>query len=321
MSRANLARVDLKLLNTLRVLLEERNVTRAAERLFVSQPAMSKSLQKLKEIFNDPLFERTAYGLIPTPKAEELALKLPQLLEQFQQLIEGDHFNPETHDGQFRLALPQIISETALPLLVKQLAKDAPLTQLQAADMPEDYLEQLATGRLDFVIQRSNQPRQGLLSFPLGQGRARCLMRRDHPLLKKQELTVEDYLNYPHVQVYFPGMTDDNTGIIDQVLRKQQLQRNIIFTTTHLTSALECLLTTDCLMVGPENITQSGPYHKLICARSFPETLPFPQLQFVLLQHERTQHSQPHQWLRNLLLTHTQSSIEGWQGVTNSAAQ
>ena len=62
MSRVNLARVDLKLLSTLQVLLEERNVTRAAERLHVSQPAMSKSLQKLKDIFADPLFERTAYG-------------------------------------------------------------------------------------------------------------------------------------------------------------------------------------------------------------------------------------------------------------------
>ncbi len=308
MSRVNLARVDLKLLGTLQVLLEECNVTRAAERLHVSQPAMSKSLQKLKSIFDDPLFERTAYGLIPTPKAEELAIKLPKLLEQFQQLIEGDRFEPSTYTKPFRLASPQVISEHSLPAVVKQLTHKAPDARLIASDIPVDYLEQLATGKLDFVIHRSAQRREDLLSFPLGHGNARCLMRRGHPLAKQQQFSVEDYLSFPHIQVYFPGMTDDDTGIIDQILRDKQLSRHILFSTTHLTAALESLLTTDCLMVGPNSIALSGPYRDQVQALAFPDELPFPALEFVLLQHTRTQNSQPHLWLREILLSQAQIS-------------
>lgn len=308
MSRVNLARVDLKLLSTLQVLLEERNVTRAAERLHVSQPAMSKSLQKLKDIFADPLFERTAYGLIPTPKAEELAIKLPKLLEQFQQLMEGDKFNPATCAKQFKLASPQVISENLLPPLIKHLTQEATDTRLLASDIPVDYLEQLATGKLDFVIHRSTPRADDLLSFPLGRGSAKCLMRKGHPLATRQRLSINDYLSFPHVQVYFPGMTDDDTGIIDQVLRDQQLTRHVLFSTTHLTSAIESLLNTDCLMVGPESLMLSSPYRDQIQALSFPEELPFPPLEFVLLQHTRTQNSQPHLWLRHLLLSHTQIS-------------
>lgn len=305
MSRVNLARVDLKLLSTLQVLLEERNVTRAAERLFVSQPAMSKSLQKLKNIFNDPLFERSAHGLVPTPKAQELAIKLPELLEQFHQLIDGETFTPSSYQGQFKLALPQVISELSLPLLVKRITQEAPLSRLLATDMPADYLDQLATGKLDFVVHRANPSRDDLLSFGLGNGNACCLMRKGHPLASKPQLSLDDYLAYPHVQVYFPGMTEDNTGIIDQVLRDMALSRHIIFSTTHLSAALESLISTDCLLVGPDNITRSGPYQNQIHAMAFPTKLPFPQLEFVLLQHRRTANSQPHLWLRSLLLEQT----------------
>ncbi|MGH1372405.1 MAG: LysR family transcriptional regulator [Cellvibrionaceae bacterium] len=304
MSRINLARVDLKLLSTLQVLLEERNVTRAAERLFVSQPAMSKSLQKLKSIFNDPLFERTAHGLIPTPKAQELAIKLPELLAQFHQLIDGDTFTPNSYQGQFKLALPQVISELSLPPLVKRITQEAPLSRLLATDMPADYLDQLATGKLDFVVHRANPRHDDILSYGLGQGNARCLMRKDHPLANKAQLSIDDYLNYPHLQVYFPGMTDDNTGIIDQVLRDMTLARRIVFSTTHLGAALESLLSTDCLLVGPDSITRTGPYQDLIHAMPFPPELPFPQLEFVLLQHRRTENSLPHLWLRDILLEH-----------------
>ncbi len=305
MNRVNLARVDLKLLATLQVLLEERNVTRAAERLFVSQPAMSKSLQKLKQIFADPLFERTAYGLIPTPKAEEIAIKLPQLLEQFQDLVDGEEFDPSTYKGRFHLALPQLVSELSLPLLTQHLNRQAPNASIRAADMPGDYSEQLATGKLDFVIHRASTTPTGVLSFPISNNHNQglCLMRKEHPLAQKTQLTVEEYLAFPHVQVYFPGMTDDDTGIIDQVLRKQQLTRHVLLATTHLTAALESLISTDCLMVGPSNLLQSGPYRHQLAGLPFPKELPFPHLDLVLLQHRRTENSKPHQWLRDILLS------------------
>ena len=94
-----LIRMDLNLLVVLQVLLEERNVTRAAERLSVSQPALSKTLQKLRESFDDELFTRTAHGLIPTPKAETLGASLPTALLTLGKLLEDDAFDPASYEG------------------------------------------------------------------------------------------------------------------------------------------------------------------------------------------------------------------------------
>ncbi|WP_439135254.1 LysR family transcriptional regulator [Pseudomaricurvus sp.] len=309
MKRSPLARLDFKLLYALQVLIEERSVTRAAERLFISQPAMSKTLVRLKELFNDPLFTRTAYGLVPTPKTDELALRLPALLGELQELMDGGEFDPAAWRGRFSLGLPQWISEMNLPLIVRALCEQAPNVQLASCDMPPDYLEQLATGKLDFAIQRLQPVPDDFLSVPLGSGDAGCLMRVGHPLSQLSTLSLEDYLSYPHIRVSFPGMTDDNTGIIDQVLKEQQLSRRIAFDTTQLTAALETLMNTDCLMVGPHHLTMMGNYQHKLHSVPFPSPLRFPKLPFALLQHRRTEKSPAHRWLRELLLTLSRQSL------------
>ena len=100
-----LARIDLNLLVTLQVLIEERNVTRAAERLFITQPAMSRTLSRLRDLFDDPLFTRAARGLIPTPRTEELAELLPDLLASVGQLVTPQSFDPATCEQSFRIAV------------------------------------------------------------------------------------------------------------------------------------------------------------------------------------------------------------------------
>ncbi|GAB3105305.1 LysR family transcriptional regulator [Aestuariicella hydrocarbonica] len=309
MPASPLTRLDFKLLYALQVLIEERSVTRAAERLHVSQPAMSKTLVRLKTLFGDPLFTRTAYGLIPTPKTEELALRLPALLGELQGLVEGHEFHPGEYRGRFCLGLPQWVSEMNLPQIIKKVCAQAPRVQIATVDMPQDYLEQLATGKLDFAIQRQQSVPDGFLSFPLGSGNAGCLMRKGHPLSQQSTLSLDDYLHYPHIRVSFPGMTDDNTGIIDQVLKAQHLSRQIAFDTTQLAAALETLVNTDCLMVGPYYLAMKGRYQPWLHVVPFPKTLTFPKLPFVLLQHERTEKSPAHRWLNKILLEMTKQSL------------
>ena len=117
-----LVRTDLNLLVALQILLEERNVTRAAERLSVSQPALSKTLQKLRAAFDDELFTRTAHGLVPTPRAEVLARDLPALLESVESVLGNDDFDPMTYVGGFKLLLPPIVSESLLPALMAMIS-------------------------------------------------------------------------------------------------------------------------------------------------------------------------------------------------------
>lgn len=309
MNSSTLHRIDFKLLYALQVLIEERSVTRAAERLCISQPAMSKTLLRLKEAFQDPLFTRTSYGLIPTPKTDELALRLPSILGELQELMGGETFDPAVCRGRFSLGLPQWVSEMNLPSIVRAICEQAPYVQLASSDMPPDYLEQLATGKLDFVIQRQQSLPEGFLSFPLGSGDASCLMRSGHPLSQQSTISLEEYLAYPHIRVSFPGMTDDNTGIIDQVLKEQQLSRHVAFDTTQLTAALETLVNTDCLMVGPRYLATTGSYQQRLHSVPFPHPLRFPKLPFTLLQHQRTEKSHAHRWLRELLFTLSRQNL------------
>jgi DNA-binding transcriptional LysR family regulator len=302
MRRNQLSRVDFKLLLALQVLIEERNVTRAAERLHVTQPALSKTLQKLKELFNDPLFTRGSHGLIPTPKTEELALKLPPLLEQLQLLVEEQEFDPTRYRGRFRLALPQLIAQTMVPHLVERLSQRAPQLELEVTDLSANYLEELATGQRDFIIQRQLNFDPDYLCHTLGFGQALCVMRHDHPLSHKSRMSLEDYLSYPHVRVYFPGMNDNNAGLIDEVLQQQQLTRRVLLATTDLGSALETLIQSDCLMVGAMHYTNLKRFSGLLHAMPFPEDLPFPEISFALVQHRRSLNSRAHQWLKDQIL-------------------
>ncbi len=128
----DLGRLDLNLLVALEALLEEGSVSRAAERLFITQSAMSKTLGRLRELFDDPLFVRKGSGMIPTPRAEQLARQLPQVLLAVQQMLAPLTFDPLTYEGQFNLLLQGHMGLWLLPLLIERLRSSAPNIRLSA---------------------------------------------------------------------------------------------------------------------------------------------------------------------------------------------
>ncbi len=292
-----LNQIDLKLLLSLQVLIEEGSVTRAAERLHVTQPAMSKTLQRLREALGDPLFTRTSRGLVPTPKTQQLTLKLPGLLDQLNALINEQGFVPAECRNRFRIATVELLSPLLFSPLVQELYHSAPQVQIIESPLNEHYLEDLANGKLDFAVHLTSSCPEGFHASPLGNSTASCLMRADHPLSHKPQMTMEDYLSYPHVRVYFSRMTLNDVGFIDQLLAAQGKRRHIIFETTHITTALEILCNTDCLVVGSPFFALVGQQSHNICERPFPVEINFPNLQFALIQHERTRSSSAHQWL------------------------
>ena len=121
-----LGRLDLNLLVALEALLEERSVSRAAERLFITQSAMSKTLGRLRELFDDPLFIRQSSGMVPTPRAEQLAGHLPEVLQAVQAMLEPAQFDPLTFDGEFSLMVQGHMGVWILPLLLERLRQTAP---------------------------------------------------------------------------------------------------------------------------------------------------------------------------------------------------
>jgi len=312
-----LIRTDLNLLVALQILLEERNVTRAAERLSVSQPALSKTLQKLRDSFEDELFTRTAHGLVPTPRAEELAKALPTLLEQVEQVLGNEGFDPETFIGSFKLLLPPILSEALLPGLMSELSDIAPGVQIITAEVSPDYQDQLKKGEADFAAFVALDTERDILAEPIATIAPRCYMRLDHPLVGK-EMKLQDFLAYPHLRLYLPGLTRENTSMVDDVLGQYGVHRTIALETTQFAAAVGVLCRTDSLLVANAGFEAGGLYRERIVGQEMPAELQRMirnthsgnRGKMSLMRHTRTSRSTPHQWMRSLLMKHLTGTAE-----------
>jgi len=293
----SLQRTDLNLLMALRVLLEERNVTHAARRLFVSQPALSKTLQRLREEFNDPLFTRAAFGLVPTPRALELEKVLPQLLDELENLIHPGQFDPAAYKGSFRIAVGQSMAHLLVVPLVRQLITEAPKIQLQSMEVDTQFLEQLASGELDFAIHLHRPYGNDYVSTPLVSFKPSCLMRQDHPLAGKKTISLKEYLHFPHVRLYLVNITAKDIGVVDELLARKGKARRIVWETPYVGPALEVLVNSDCLLVAPKDILEQAMQDWEITIRPLPSAVDFPVVELSLVQHRRTLSSSAHQWL------------------------
>jgi DNA-binding transcriptional LysR family regulator len=307
-----LIRTDLNLLVALQILLEERNVTRAAERLSVSQPALSKTLHKLRDSFEDELFTRTAHGLVPTPRAEELSAQLPALLESVERVLGESDFDPLTYLGSFKLLLPPILCEALLPGLVAELDKTAPGVQVITAEITPDYQELLKKGEIDFAAFVALDTERDIHAEPIATLAPRCYMRIGHPLGVKKEIELQEFLAHNHLRLYLPGLTRENTSMVDDVLGQYGVHRKIALETTQFASAVGVLARTDSLLVANAGFEASGLYSELITGRELPaelqrmirNTLSSNRGKMSLLRHTRTSRSAPHQWMRTLLMKH-----------------
>jgi len=302
-------RTDLNLLVALQILLEERNVTRAAERLSVSQPALSKTLQKLRDAFEDELFTRTAHGLVPTPRAEELARDLPGLLETVERVLGEPDFSPESYSGSFKLLLPPILAESLLPSLMAELAVTAPAVQVIVAEVPVNYQELLKKGEADFAAFVAVETERDILAEPIATIAPRCYMRVDHPLAQK-DVSLQEFLAFPHLRLYLPGLTRENTSMVDDVLGQYGVHRTIVLETTQFSAAVGVLTRTDALLVANAGFQEGGLYRERICGRELPvellrmirNTQSGGRGKMSLMRHTRSARSAPHQWMRALLM-------------------
>ena len=214
----NLARIDLNLLVILQVLLEEESVTRAASRLHVSQSALSKSLNRLRETLGDPLFLRTAHGLKPTAHAVQLGKLLPQSLQGLYQLTLPPNFTPHNSTRQFSFAMVESAYETLIPYFIGTLLERAPNLKLDSFGWNEHSIQALQQGQLDFGISgRELHPQASFQVDRLPEGIAHqtlftdhqvCLVRQDHPIISTVAAghwDLDIYLEMSHVQVRCEG--------------------------------------------------------------------------------------------------------------------
>jgi DNA-binding transcriptional LysR family regulator len=306
-----LARVDLNLLLALQILLEERSVTRAAERLFVTQPAMSRMLQRLREVFDDALFTRTSKGLVPTPRAEQLKTTLAEALKKMNDVIVDVEFKPEDANGVLHIAVPEYISCSIITLL-EELQLTAPNLGLRITGnldehMPqEECMDKLRNGSLDFSIYYSKTASDDIQSFLLDTPvNHACWMRPNHPLAGAKTLTIKSMYEYPMTVLDAPNIGESIHQQVDELLAKKSLSKHITLQTTSLSTAFELLIRSDTLMVATTDLAEYQLIKGRLIGKPLPKNMPiFQNLhhQLHLSQHERTLNSPLHSWIRERIL-------------------
>jgi DNA-binding transcriptional LysR family regulator len=245
----SLARMDVTLLTLFEALEAERNLTRAAARIGMAQPSASKALDRLRDLFADPLFLRMPGGMRPTPRATELAPQIAAALAQLRALVAEElPFDPATARGRLRLAMSDAAEFMMLPRLVALLAARAPLLTLQARPLDKDRAFLLLDeGRLDAVIGVFPERPKRIEAVPLFAERFVCLARADHPALVNG-LSLDAFTTLPHLLV---TLRDDARGAVDEALSRIGRQRRVLATMARFLAIPAVLARSDAIATVP----------------------------------------------------------------------
>ncbi len=298
----DLARVDLNLLLALQVLLEERSVSRAAERLNITQPAMSKTLSRLRSTFDDPLFTRSSRSIQPTPRALDLAYDLQEVLGNVVRLLDVVEFDPAAFSGEFTIALSEYIGATLLPNLVQRLHEQAPQLSIRTITRVDNQLDQLANGQLDFAIhiRRGHYPADFTVEA-LGSSPPAILVREAHPLTQG-EITWERLAAYPLISLYISELDKSEIAQTSNTYLRARDPEQAAFETSHLLTALEVIRSTDYFLRGPEFVTRNRAATEGIVALPLPAGSEY-TMDYVMVRHARTANSPLHHWLWQEILS------------------
>mgnify|MGYP000002575770 CR=1 FL=1 len=289
----NLRQIDLNLLVALDVLLTERNVTRAGERLCLSQSAMSSTLARLRHTFDDELLVRVGRQLELTAYAEEIAAPVRQCLQQLDDMLNAKRaFEPSSSSRLFRIAATDYAVMLMLAPLVNRLQQLAPGVSVQFVKLDSAARERLADGDIDFCIMpegvETALPSSNLFKDPWV-----CILSDQHQSVGAQ-LTLEEFMAQPHMA--FDIDDEGHASVADEHLLRKGYRRNIVATTASLTNAPFLLQGTAMLAMVPRRLAERLRVAAGIRLLELP--LEVPPLAERLVWNPRFTQSQPHIWMR-----------------------
>jgi DNA-binding transcriptional LysR family regulator len=250
-----LNRIDLNLLVSLDVLLAERNVTHAARRLSLSQPALSAQLKLLRELFRDPLLLPATRGMTPTARALELQAPLREMLATLSALVaERQPFDPASAQDTFRIATTDSIQAVVCVPLIARLRRSAPgvriaLFPVDGARLPE----QMASGEIDLALVTPQAMPAALKTRPLYDERFLCLLRSGHPAAARP-LDLDTFCSLDHALVSPAG--GGFSGVVDDVLDKLGRRRRVVVSLNSFLLAPELVAESDLVCTVPARLAR-----------------------------------------------------------------
>lgn len=302
-----LSNIDLNLLVYFSVLLREGNVTKAAEHLGLSQPAMSNGLRRLRKVFNDPLLVRTSNGMMPTDKAKELQPQVQNVLSQIELFMQPTiEFEPHSSKRLFRVMASDYAETTLLPRVRLRMAKEAPDTALDILTPSDVTFQDIELGNVDLVMNRFDQLPQSLHLSVLWADNFSCVMREDNPL--RDGFDLDKYLLGTHVWVNKTGMgvatgvnPDDiqKLGWVDVALDKLGKRRNIGVYTRHYISAIQLTQQQDLIATVASRSTHLVKHFQNLAI--LPAPFAIPKIELHMVWSPLLHHNIAHKWFRNVI--------------------
>jgi DNA-binding transcriptional LysR family regulator len=304
----NFRTLDLNLLRVFDVVMEERHVTRAADRLSMTQPAVSNALRRLRDALGDELFVPGPAGVAPTRQADRLWPAVREALQTMRAVIEPSAFDPRQDERHFTLAMADATAAVFMPVLVQDWLRAGTRSTLRVIGLgSRDPRPMLDRGEADGAVGFFPDVARELAADDV-RGTARleplydcdyvAVMRRGHPLAAQAALDLDAYCAAQHVRVDF---ADRPRGYVDEALWRLQRARRIVLTVTQFSTAGRVVSRSDLLTVLPRSfVAATGVADDLVCR---PLPLALPGINVGLLWHRRHEHDAAHAMLREALRT------------------
>jgi DNA-binding transcriptional LysR family regulator len=291
--------VDLNLLGPLAALLSQRHVSRAAERVSMSQPAMSRALRKLRDTLGDELLVRSQGGYQLTPRAERIQRQLAVILPSLESLLSDEAFDPRTAAQAFRLAGTDYTIAVLGPALFQQVFQQSPNSTLQFEAWHHAVFHDIERGVIDLIFHGGAAP-PPLRSEQLFEDHFVCLLSSEHTLATRPQITLEEYLACSHVVV---NIADGQQGAIDQRLQARGTPRRANLTVPFHAAAAAAVPGTMLVATLPWRLATNNARDNT--TRVIRAPTEFETMSYSMAWHPRLDNDPAQQWLRDTIRTST----------------
>ncbi|MFT5163021.1 MAG: DNA-binding transcriptional LysR family regulator [Alteromonadaceae bacterium] len=304
----NLAKIDLNLLIYLDVLLREKNVTRAADKLSITQPAMSNGLKRLRTLFDDPILVRTSEGMEPTERARTLAPEIGRILRELEAALQKDEVFDAKHSRRvFRIMASDYAASVLLPDLLKRLSKTAPHVTIDILTPSDVSFHDIEAGRIDMAINRFDNLPDSFRQKSLWQDSFSCLVSKTNPVA--DSLDLKSYLAAKHVWVSKTGFgigvgmnpqDVQKLGWVDEALAAMGKQRVIKVFTRNYHVAMQFALDDDLIATLPAKAAQLHANDNNF--KILPPPFDIPKIELKMIWSPLLHHDASHIWFRQRIV-------------------
>ncbi len=294
MRRVHLRNVDLNLLLPLQALLQERNVTRAGRRVNLSQSAMSRALERLRELLGDDLLIRAGGEYQLTARGNALLPELEVLLTRLEEMMTGDLFTPGTTTARVRVAMTDYAAAVLLPKLVAKLSRAAPGLHIEVFPWHDRSYEALTDGTVDLVFTPLATPPEFHIA-QLFEETFVCLLARQHAC-KRQSLSLREYLKFGHISI---ETQPHQQNLIDRCLAEAGVRRHTLLHLPYITPAVLALENTELVLTTPFRIAADMLRRYRIRSASAPPEIA--RFRYSMAWHPRLDKEALHGWFRDFV--------------------